>query len=319
VLVALALGACQSIIGVSSYEIDPSLDEAETGGVTSDGGANSSGGKSNEGGNVDPGAGGGDIGQGGEAETPRGGSQNGGSDTGGTDAGGAPAGGDGGSGACTKPADCDDAIDCTVDLCRDGACENTPDTTLCVASNDECVTCQAGIGCVVGDSVVQELLLDPSFDAMTDDWVEYSDNFDNNIFMEAGAQSGTHIAKFGPTPLNAAEEEYADLLQYVTIPENTVSLIFSGYYQLAPGTKKPSADYVVAAFYEIGGLDPYTQFHSWAGNSGAKAAWTAFSYEADQPDIQPMWGEEYTFDLVAHTWDSVYRLDTLSLKATICE
>src|SRR5687768_1264282 len=124
---SLALGACQSIIGVDSYEIDPSLDRSETGGAATNGGAMSSGGKSDGGSNVDPGAGGGDIGEGGEGETPRAGSQNGG-----TDAGGAPVGGAGGSdGGCIEPADCDDDIDCTVDTCRDGACENTPDTTLC--------------------------------------------------------------------------------------------------------------------------------------------------------------------------------------------
>jgi hypothetical protein len=312
--VSLALGACQSIIGVEKYEIDPSLDESETGGATNNGGAKPSGGKSDGGSNVDLGGSGGDIGEGGEGETPRAGSQNGG-----TDAGGAPGGAGGSAAGCAEPADCDDDIDCTVDACNDGACENTPDTTLCAANNDECVTCQMGIGCVVGDRVVEELLLDPSFDAMTDDWVEDSDNFDNNVFLETGAQSGTRIARFGPAPVNASKQEYADLFQYVTIPESTVRLTFSGYYQLAPGTKKPSADYVVAALYELGGTDPHTQFHSWAGNGGAEAAWTAFRYEAAQPDIQPMWGATYTLDLVAHTWDSVYRFDTLSLEATVCE
>jgi hypothetical protein len=32
-----------------------------------------------------------------------------------------------------------------------------------------------------------------------------------------------------------------------------------------------------------------------------------------------MWGEEYTFDFVTHTFDSVYRFDTLSLEATVCQ
>jgi hypothetical protein len=298
---ALALGACQSIIGISGYEIDRSLDDDEGAGVATDGGATSSGAKPVGGGGGDPGAGAGDTGEGGHGEPPRGGNHNGGS-----------------SGDCA-PADCDDDIACTVDTCTDGTCENTPDTSLCVAADDECVTCRAGIGCVLGESFVEELLLDPSFDASSGDWVEYSDNFANNVFMEAGAQSGTRIARFGPAPLGAAEQEYADLLQHVTVPERTVSLTFSGYYQLAPGAKKPSADYLVAAFYEIGGVDPYAQFHSWGGDSGARAAWTAFSYDADRPDLRPMWGVKYTFDLVARTWDSVYRLDSLSLSAKVCK
>jgi hypothetical protein len=311
---ALTLGACQTIIGISGYEIDRDLDDEGSGGVAHDGGSMSSGGKPVGGSNVDAGAGGGEVAEGGHGELPRGGSSNGS----GADAGGAP-GGAGGGGGCTRPADCDDDIDCTVDSCSDGTCENTPDTTLCVATNDECVTCRAGLGCVVGESMVQQLLLDPSFDESSGDWVEYSDNFDNNIFVEAGAQSGTSIARFGPAPLDAAAREYADLFQYVTIPEHTVSLTFSGHYQLAPGPKKPAAEYVVAGLYEIGAVDPYTEFHSWAGNSGARAAWTAFSYDADQSDIQSMWGVEYTFDLVARTWDSVYRFDSLSLTATVCE
>jgi hypothetical protein len=298
----LALCACQSIIGISSYDIDPTLDGDTTGGVATEGGAESTGGNSDGGSILDAGAG-----EGGDNEAPRGGS----------DTGGAPSGG--GSDGCTKPDDCDDGIDCTVETCSEGACTSTPETTLCAAANDECVTCLAGIGCVLGDRVVEELLLDPSFDAVAGDWVEYSDNFAGNVFVEEGAQSGASIARFGPAPPGAAKQEYADLLQNVTIPDNTISLRFSGYYKLAPGNEKPSADYVVAALFEIDDLDPYTTFHRWAGNSGANAAWTAFSYEAERADIQPMWGVEYTFDLVAHTWDSVYRFDTLSLKATVCQ
>jgi hypothetical protein len=305
VVAALALGACQSIIGISSYDIDPSLDDAEIGGASLEGGATGSPSTSNGGGLVD--AGGGD---GGGGQAPRGGTETGGAETG-----GAPSGGESG---CSDPAECDDGIDCTVDTCDAGVCTSTPDTNLCAATSDECVTCQAGIGCVLGDRVVQELLLDPSFDDMTANWVEYSDNFDNNIFVEAGAQSGARIVKLGPAPLNATKQEYADLLQYVTIPDGTIGLTFSGYYKLAPGTKKPAADYVVAGLYEMGGREPFAQFHSWAGDSGAKTAWTAFSYGADRADIQAMWGLEYTFDVVARTWDSVYRLDTLSLQATVC-
>lgn len=310
VVVTFALGACQSIIGISSYDIDSSLGDGASGGVATEGGATSVSGNSDGGSILDAAAG-----EAGDDEVPRGGSDTSGGDTGGAPSGGS---GDGGSRGCSKPGDCDDGIDCTVETCREGACNSTPDTTLCAATNDECVTCQEGIGCVLGDSTVEELLLDPSFDAMTGDWLEYSDHFENNIFVEAGAQSGASIAKFGPAPLDAAEQEYADLLQYVTIPDNTISLTFSGYYKLAPGTKKPSADYVVAALFEIDDLDPYTTFHRWAGNSGGKATWTAFSYQADRANIQPMWGVEYTFDLVAHTWDTVFSLDTLSLKATVC-
>ena len=322
VVAALALGACQSIIGISGYEIDEKLDD-ETGGTDAQGGTKSGGGTKSDGGRNPAAAGEDDVGEGGEQ--PSGGSETGGSQTGGspsTVAGAPPVGGEGGggNGGCTDELDCDDDIDCTVDTCNaSGECEHEADTSLCVATIDECVTCQLAIGCVVGESVVQELLLDASFDAQTDDWVEYSDNFENNIFVEAGAQSGTRIAKFGPAPNNAAEEEYADLLQYVTIPDNTVSLSLSGYYRLTPGLKKPAGDYVVAAFYEIGGLDPYTQFHSWAGNSGAKGVWTAFTYEAPRAELLLMWGEEYTFDFVAHTFESVYRFDTLSMKATVCQ
>lgn len=309
VVAGLALGACQSIIGVSDYEIDRSLDE-DGGGSRSDAGKPS--------GAPHSGAGGQDAGNG--SADPQ---ERGGHDSGGRAAAGAPntASGDAGSSSgCMNAPDCDDGVDCTEDSCSDdGSCEHVANTALCMPSNDECVTCQLGIGCVVDTSTVRQLLLDPAFDAQSDDWIESSDNFPNNIFVEAGAQSPPRIAKFGPAPVNATEEEYADLLQHVTIPDNTVNLKLTGYYQLAPGTKQPTSDYVVAAFYEIGEREPFSQFHEWAGSSGAQATWTIFSYEAPRDEVRLMWGQDYTFDFVAHTFDSVYRFDTLSLEATICE
>jgi hypothetical protein len=236
----------------------------------------------------------------------------GGSDTGGGMGGATQA-------ECQSADDCDDTIDCTTDTCSaaTGSCVHAPKDTLCDTSM--CEKCEMGIGCVVGSMTTTQLLLDPDFDEETGDWDEtMSDGA--NLTTAAGAQSGMTVAQFGPAAKDAMEQQYSDLLQYVTIPARTVGLTLKGYYKLTPGVKKPVDDYVVAAFYADGKVQPATQFHSFAGNSTAQTAWKAFTYDATpKSDVALMAGKDFTFDLVAHVWDTVIQLDTLELNATVCE
>jgi hypothetical protein len=291
-VVASVLSACSTIIGVSDYEIDPSL-----------GGAGKSG----------DGAGG---------KTPlfqagAGGEETGGTDTGGT--GGTAMGGMGGEPllGCQGAGDCDDTIDCTTDTCSAAhECVHTPKDTACDAS--ACETCQAGIGCVAGEKKTMQLLADPNFDLDDGSWDE-SGSDGVNVVAIAGAQTGTKVAQFGPGDITAEAEDYSDLLQWVTIPERTVALTLAGYYKLTPGTFKPEDDYLVIAFYEEGELMPFTQFHSFEATVAAQAAWKTFSYSAPTTDVLKMGGTEYTFDLVAHVWDTVFQFDSLQLNATVCQ
>ena len=163
-----------------------------------------------------------------------------------------------------------------------------------------------------------QLLLDPNFDLATNDWDE-SGSDGVNLVTLAGAQTGTKVAQFGPGDITAEEQDYSDLLQWVTIPERTVALTFTGYYKLTPGTFKVADDYVVAAFYEDGAIKPFTQFHSFEATAGAQAAWKAFTYNAPKDDVLKMGGTEYTFDLVAHVWETVFQFDSVQLNATVCQ
>jgi hypothetical protein len=164
------------------------------------------------------------------------------------------------------------------------------------------------------------LLLDPSFDEQSGDWSEDSDSYPSLVVSQARAQSGTSVAKLGPAPVAATEEEYGDLYQHVTIPENTSNLTLSGYYQLIPGATEAGADYVAAALYEPSdAAKPATLFHRWSGSSGAQTTWKSFDYAAPRDEVLEVRGRRFTFDLVLHTTGSEYRFDTLRLEATICE
>ena len=300
------LSACSTIIGVSDYEIDPSLGVVDK----TSGGGEDSGGK---GPLIEAGASGEDTGGKGAV-----GGKGGVAGTGampGT-SGMAGMGGEPNAG-CQVAGDCDDTIDCTTDTCSAShECVHTPKDTACDASS--CETCQAGIGCVAGAKKTMQLLADPNFDLDDGSWDESgSDGF--NVVTMAGAQTGTKVAQFGPGDITAEAEEYSDLLQWLTIPEGTVALTLAGYYKLTPGTFKPEDDYVVAAFYEDGQIKPFTQFHSFEATTGAQAAWKMFSYNAPTADVLKMGGTEYTFDLVAHVWDTVFQFDSLQLNATVCE
>jgi len=330
--VVVMLGACSNIIGISSYEVDPALDEgagatSSSGGDTSNGGKATNGGKGPTGGKtwvMDGGApaGGDDTGMGGMA--PGGTPAIGGKATGGSSSAGAPPGGEGGMGGdptpggCASAKDCDDTIDCTTDTCNSaGVCVHTPKDTLCDAT--QCEACQAGIGCVAGPKTVMQLLSAPDFDTVGD-WDE-STSEAANIVTAAGAQSGTKVAKFGPAAVNAKKQQYSDLLQYMTFPEGMVSLTVTGYYKLTVGTKLPADDYLVIALYEDGAIDPFTQFHSFEATAGAQTAWKAFTYNAPKSDVLQLAGTDqmYTFDLVAHLWDTVFQFDSLQLNATVCQ
>jgi hypothetical protein len=312
-LLALALvGACSNIIGVSSYEIDPALDEDSSSGGegTGRGGAESRSGSNTgaNGGEGGDGTAGTDVG----GKTSVGGKGSAGSTTAGTGAGGEPP-----VPGCTSAAQCDDEIDCTTDSCNaSGVCVHTPKDTLCDSS--QCETCTVGIGCVAGPKDVVQLLEDPSFDLSSIAWDDAGSD-GTNVVTLVGAHSGTKVAKFGPAGPAAEEQEYSDLLQRVTIPEGTVALTLTGWYRATAGTQAPEDDYVVAAFYEDGGTRPFSQLHSFEAVSSGSATFKMFSYNAIKSDVKEMAGGEYTFDLVAYTWDSVYYFDTLQLNATVCQ
>jgi hypothetical protein len=340
--VVTLLGACSNIIGISSYEIDPALDDAG-GGSTGTGGKNAGG--KNNGGNKNM--------NGGEPNTPVGGDDTGGSGVGGKNVGGKNAGGTGGSNVagtaaagepgmgsagepstaeCKTAQDCDDTVDCTVDTCSAaGACVHSPKNNLC--DGTLCETCQTGIGCVAGPKTTTQLLLDPGFDTpATGDWDE-SGSDGNNVVTNNAAQTPTKVAKFGPGPsvgTNLDNQQYSDLLQYLTIPTGTVALSLSGYYKLTTGLHSPKDDYLVTAFYPIDCTDPkadpdcdtllpFTQFHSFEAAVGASTTWKAFTYSAPKNDVAKMGGVDFTFDLVAHLWDSTFQFDSLQMTATVCQ
>jgi len=305
---AWLLGACAQIIGISSYEIDPELDRAGTGGGAGQGdfpleaGARS-GGRSSLGGVA------------GETfESPNGGEGGSGEDGNGED---------GNGGDCQATEDCDDAIDCTLDSCgTDGACTHQPDSSLCVPDVGECLTCKAGLGCVSGNSSTQELLLDTSFDSLPppEHWIEYSETRTSNIFPDTLADTPPNLVKLGPALANATVQEYADLLQSVSVPAKAVRLTFSGYYKLKPGgLANDAADSTVAALYEVGELSSACKFHTWRGTDTLQAAWKSFSYDAPKDQLQVVLGKDVSFDLVTYSWNSVFSFDTVSLVATLCE
>lgn len=300
------VGACSNIIGVSSYEIDPALDEGSGGKSGRAGSGNEPiGATAGEGGDGTAGS----DSPGGKTST--GGKGSAGSTTAGTGAGGEPPAPD-----CTTAAQCDDEIDCTTDSCNAGTCVHTPKDTLCDSA--QCEICTVGIGCVAGPKDTVQLLVDPNFDLSAIEWDD-SGSDGTNVVTLAGAHSGTKVAKFGPAGPAAEEQEYSDLLQWVEIPVGTVALTLTGWYRATAGTTAPEDDYVVAAFYEDGGTRPFSQFHSFEAASSAAPAFKMFSYNAIKSDVKEMAGNEYSFDLVGYAWDSVFYFDTLQLNATVCQ
>lgn len=304
-LPAALLGACSNIIGISSYEIDPSLDPESEGGSPS-GGKNSvpEAGQAGQGA-TDPLGGGGAAGQGGDAPGPA----------------GATHGGAGGEPGCESPSDCDDGIACTVDACgSDGSCSHTPDDTACDADPGECLTCVTGVGCLAAPSSTVELLLDANLDERTGDWNEIM--FDNAqpsiVAIDGMAHTPSYSAMLLPTA-STTVQAYIDLLQYVTIPLGTVQLRLSGYTKQLRGSFDPAEDYAIAGLYVAGGSTQLLEFTAWYGDEPAIPAWTAFEFVAANNALSRVVGEEVTFDIFGYTFDSTFYFDTLSLQATVCE
>jgi hypothetical protein len=195
-------------------------------------------------------------------------------------------------------------------------CIHTPKDALCDATL--CETCELGLGCVAGTPLVTQLLLDPAFDLASMDWDETGSDT-ANLLADAKAQTPPKSAKFGPASAVAKMQQYSDVFQWVTIPDGTVALTLKGYYELAPGTKSPADDFLLLGFYESGATDVYAKFNKLIGTSGTQAAWKAFNYSIPAATVQKMVGTQYTFDLVAYTWDSVFHVDSLELNATTCK
>jgi hypothetical protein len=334
VAVALVLGACSNIIGISNYEIDPALDESAGATSIGSGGKLGSAGKPAvlEGGAPAGGDGagiGGDLMAGGMASggTENGGMASAGTENGGSGSAGAPLGGDGAGGdptiptGCVSSKDCDDTIDCTTDTClANGQCGHAPKDDLC--DSTRCETCTVGIGCVAGPLKEEQVLVDPNFDAPDGDW-DGSDSDITNVVVNAAAQSPTRIAKFGPAASNATKYQYGDLLQYVTLPKGVVGLTVTGYYKLTP-TKilhpDDPDDYVTLGFYDLnGGTLPVVQFHTFEGSGAAQTAWKQFTYTAPKDEVAKVLdGGDFSFDIVARAY-SAFQFDTMTLTTTTCQ
>lgn len=335
------LGACSNIIGISSYEIDPALDEG-AGGSTSQGGkkggdpeggnpsaGDETGGSSVGGSVVVPG---GNAGQGGDSGGSGGSSAGQGGDNGGSN-GLAGEKGDGGQAGAPPsgcvPADCDDGIACTIDTCGgDGACTHTADDTACSPLAGNCATCTVGIGCVEVAGTVKELLLDPGFDLKSGDWIDYRDGLPASIVADAAAQTPGNSVRLGPAPNNATVQGFTDLSQEISIPANAISLVVSGYFKLTPGTldaplRDANEDYTTLTLFSLaddnGDFTRYVDYHEWDGFHAAQATWKAFSYTTSKTVLAKVLDQDVTLDLVTETWDSRFLFDSLSLKVTTCE
>lgn len=330
-----ALGACSNIIGISEIEIDPSLDAPADGG---DGGAGGkgSGGKGSGGSTVIPQ--GGDE-NGGTAGATDGGTSSGGTPAGGKSSGGTSSGGNAGTSADAGaggepptgcPNDCDDEIACTIDECLpSGECAHTADDTACTGAAGKCTSCQVGIGCVDTEPTVKdlELLLDRNFDEQSGDWEDFSDA--DVILPDAAAQSGTHSAYFSPAPAAADETRFFDLVQTIHIPAGTIKLTASGWYKMIwAATEDPlrprSGEYVTVSLFSLaddnGDYNRFHDFQQWDANKGpAVTAWKSFTSDAPKSVLNKVNDLDITLDLVSETWDTKYYVDSLSLKASVCE
>lgn len=332
--VAALLGACANVIGVSGYDIDPSLDPTPAGAGS---GGNSTepqgGGRPTAGGGepADPGGAPGE-GLGGHAQGGQAGGSAG-SGVGGNAgdpglAGNGPdlVGGQGGTGTgpdveCLSALECDDEIACTVDSCSvDGQCTHTADSSLCAARLGECMACDAALGCVNRAPATKELLKDKNFDLLTGDWSEYSVNYEYSIFSWNHADTPENVAEFGPTPLDVDEQEYGFMSQRVTIPQTTVKLTLSGVYQLAPGgTALDIYDSVYVSLYAGATQTQVHTFNIWNGTDIERTIWRSFSYEATRADLASVLGKQARLEFEAYAWDSLFDFDTLSLKASYCQ
>ncbi len=331
--VLMLLGACSNIIGISSYEIDPSLGEGEGGKAATGGGSKGGGpshaGDATSGGSSHAGDATGGESIGGSVVTPSGGK---GGDSGGTN--GVAGQADGGqAGAppsgCAVKADCNDTIDCTVDTCNpDGTCTHAPDQTACTPAAGNCAVCTAGIGCVETPGKVAELLLDPGFDLKSGDWIDYRDGLPVSIVTDATAHTPGNSVRFGPTGNNATMQGFVNLSQQITIPKNAVSLVASGYFKLTPGVvgglqRDANEDYATMTLFSLvdasSNFTRYVDYNRWDGFDVPQAVWKAFSYTTSKKVLELVRDQDVTLDLLSETWDSRFLFDSLSLKVTTCE
>ncbi len=242
----------------------------------------------------------------------------------GMSAGGSPATGDAAGAAGTPPAisgcqsdrECDDTIVCTIDRCApDGQCQHEPATARCDAGN--CETCMAGIGCVAGPKQVKQFLLDPNFDAPASAWKQDG----GTLIVESPlALSCPNLVQLGPAAPDATKALYGDVYQAITMPKGIAALSLTLDYRFSPGAREtPEEEYAVAALYERSAVSPFTEFHQFMGTDPAQPTWKRVTYDAPQTEVARMGGRDFTFDLVAHSFDGVYLFDNLQLDATFCQ
>lgn len=316
------MSACSSLLGISDYEIDPSLDPQ--GGQPGGGSAADSGGEAGEpprqGDGGAPSSTAGAPGSAGETPGASGEAGSGNSAQAGS-------GATGGSGGGCNPANCDDEIDCTVDSCDDsGECLHTPDSGLCDADDDECVSCDALIGCVATPAVKTQLLSDPNLDLAQGDWTEDIQDSEQLSIVnpDPTAHSAPNSAWWLAADPLADTQAYADLMQVISLPPKTKSLRLTGFYQQTKGLVGPSDDYTVAGLFR--GSTSLLEFHTWRGSSAPRSTWTSFEYWASPTKLasllqtlQTTPSTVVTFDVYGYVWDSTFHFDTLSLDAFTCE
>ena len=330
---ALAYGlglasSCAQIIGISDYDIDPSLDPSRTGmsgeasgGVETSGGAEASGGtQPNEGGVSS-----GDAGQpGGLAGQSTGGvsAGDGGavSDAGEPGVAGQAGAGPGPEPECESPLDCDDGIPCTVDGCNVvGRCSHSPNSSLCASGANECFACVVGSGCVARVFTETELLDDKDFDLLNGAWYESSTWWTYVIYPWEFADTPDNIAEFGPTPLEETEQELAYLSQIVLIPASTQKLTLTGVYQLTQGGTSLDVYDSVFASLVVGNTQGQVHiFNVWNGTDPERIFWQTFKFEATRAELTSVLGQQARLEFEGFAWDSVFDFDSLSLKATSC-
>jgi hypothetical protein len=104
------------------------------------------------------------------------------------------------------------------------------------------------------------------------------------------------------------------------MPPGIAALSLTLNYRFTPGSREPpEEEYAVAALYERNASMPFTEFHQFMGTDAAQATWKQVTYKASQAQVARMVGKDFTFDLVAHSFDGAYLFDNLQLDATVCQ
>jgi hypothetical protein len=303
-LLLFATAACAQVIGLGSYE---KADEEEADGDAGSSNRAGSGGRGDggtagtatfggDGGQPDAGSGGNSAGEGG-----RGGQGGQGAEGGATPS----PGGEGGMGAAAGAGG------------------------LAGSGGAGAVAGEAGAGGTAGAGcTTRQLLLDGGFDQNSGEWFEYRDDEGLGIIQASAstppAQTPTRIARLGgalPVVDTAPEEGdyfYSEVSQSVLIPEGTVDLTASCWYQVRSAAAAGS-DYAAFILEEEETLKELYRFRH-ISNAEASTSWTSFS-DGMNPTTAGIAGVYVwftAFGVEDHANVSTFYIDSCSLVATVC-